>query len=179
MSLLILLLFIYFKSYLPTDDWLKPPVRRSGGARPLPRSSTAVLAVADLWEPGTAAPAERHGGRSRDVHQGGVSLQAAQQRRAGPRWQVRPQVPGRRLRSDCGEFCELVMPRWTVVFCFLLVFFFEGITKLTQTLMGVCQWTWTNCRFIPPPPRPLFFFYHCLSCDRSSHGKQREGEKKN
>lgn len=46
----------------------------------------------------------RDGGRrSRDLHQGGVSLQAAQQLRAGPGGQVHPQVPGRGLRFVRGE----------------------------------------------------------------------------
>lgn len=54
----------------------------------------------------------RDGGRSRDMHQGSVPLQAAQQRRAGPRRQVHPQVPGRRLRSACGELASLWRSNW-------------------------------------------------------------------
>lgn len=55
-----------------------------------------------------SAPSSRTGrgddGRGGDLHQGGVSLQAAQQLRAGPGRQVHPQVPGRRLRADRGKF---------------------------------------------------------------------------
>lgn len=53
--------------------------------------------------PGCSIQASRHDGPGGDLHQGGVSLQAAQQLRADPGRQIHPQISGRWLRPDRGE----------------------------------------------------------------------------